>query len=240
LSLCRYLCVSNPKTRKGEGLGYLSGILHLAPASLSGTNVCSYSTPGCRKGCLNTAGRGQMNCIQKARIRKTKLLFKDRPAFLDQLRKDVEAILRACDRRKMSPVIRLNGTSDLPWLVHELAPKMDVGIQWMDYTKIPKPFERVLPNYHLTFSLSENNLMDAIVCLQRGHNVAVVFDVKRDQPLPKFWGYYNIPVIDGDINDLRFLDPKGVVVGLRAKGKAKKDCRSGFVQSPLVQIGRAA
>jgi hypothetical protein len=236
--LCKYLCVSNPKTKKGEALGYLSGILHLAPASLSGTNVCVYSTAGCRDACLNTAGRGRFQRIQQARIRKTRLLFRDRPAFLAQLYCDIEAIIRKADRDGMMPVVRLNGTSDLPWLPFELAPKFP-QVQFMDYTKIPKPWERVMHNYHLTFSLSEDNLMDAIVCLQRGYNVAVVFDVKRGQPLPKTWGNYNIPVIDGDVNDLRFLDPKGVVVGLRAKGPARQDS-SGFVQSPLVQILRRA
>lgn len=39
---------------------------------------------------------------------------------------------------------------------------------------------------------------------------------------------YGMPVINGDEHDLRFLDPKRVVVGLNAKGDAKYD-RSGFV-----------
>jgi hypothetical protein len=236
LSICEYLCVSNPKTIKGEKLGYLSGILHLAPASLSGTNVCAHSTAGCREACLNTAGRGRFARIQQARIRKTQALFADREAFIEQLHKDIHAIARKAKRVGYKPVIRLNGTSDLPWLVHAIAPHFPT-VQFMDYTKHPEPWLRVLPNYHLTFSLSEENDADAYACLQRGANVAVVFHVKRGDPLPaKFWGYR---VIDGDLHDLRFLDPKGVVVGLRAKGKAKKDC-SGFVQSPLVQIRSAA
>jgi len=41
--------------------------------------------------------------------------------------------------------------------------------------------------------------------------------------------YAGAPVVDGDASDLRFLDPDGVVVGLKAKGDAKKDT-SGFVK----------
>jgi hypothetical protein len=41
-------------------------------------------------------------------------------------------------------------------------------------------------------------------------------------------------VFNGDESDLRFLDPQGVIVGLYAKGKAKKDT-SGFVK--MVQAG---
>jgi hypothetical protein len=50
-----------------------------------------------------------------------------------------------------------------------------------------------------------------------------------------FRSKHNIPktfrglrVVDGDKDDLRFLDPKGVVVALYAKGKATKD-DTGFV-----------
>ena len=37
-----------------------------------------------------------------------------------------------------------------------------------------------------------------------------------------------MPVINGDKTDMRFKDPVGVIVGLKAKGKARKDT-SGFV-----------
>ena len=107
-------------------------------------------------------------------------------------------------------------------------------VQWYDYTKIAK---RMFPgsdaskyqNYHLTFSRSESNEAIAKTVIGTGGNVAVVFGngaKKGKVKLPKqFWGY---SVICGDTNDLRFLDKKGVIVGLTAKGKAKKDM-SGFV-----------
>ena len=40
--------------------------------------------------------------------------------------------------------------------------------------------------------------------------------------------FLNRPVVDGDKSDLRFLDGENVIVGLIAKGQAKKD-QSGFV-----------
>ena len=238
MSLCRYLCVQNPKTIKGEKFGYLSGILHLAPASLSGVNVCAYSTAGCREACLNTAGRGRFARTQKARIRKTKLLFEDRVAFIDQIFADVRSLCRKADRVGLKPCVRLNGTSDLPWLAQAVGPNFP-DVQFYDYTAIPKIWERTLPNYHLIYSLKETHesLLAALVTLRRGHNVAVVFDAKKGDPLPQF--FYGFKVTDGDLSDLRFLDKPGTVTGVRAKGKAKKDC-SGFVQSTLVQIARAA
>ena len=49
--------------------------------------------------------------------------------------------------------------------------------------------------------------------------------------LPATW--YGYRVIDGDKHDYRFLDERGVVVGLRAKGEAKyKDIDFGFVIQP--------
>ena len=171
-------------------------------------------------------------------MRKTKLLVEDRVGFLRQLTLDVDSLVQKAKRDGFKPCVRLNGTSDLPWLAHNLAPLFP-KVRYYDYTKHPEPWKRVLPNYHLTFSYSENNAVDCLECLEHGINVAMVFDTKRGQPLPKTWCNYK--VIDGDLSDLRFKDPKGVIVGLRAKGRAKKDC-TGFVvrlnSAPkLVQIG---
>ena len=78
-----------------------------------------------------------------------------------------------------------------------------------------------------TFSLHETNLQFALDAMAHGVNVAVVFDTRKGQPLPTTW--HGVPVIDGDQHDLRFLDNPNSVVGLRAKGPAKKDA-FGFVQ----------
>lgn len=225
---------SNTKTAKGAvELHIQSLILHLAPARLSGHNVCPMASSGCAAACLNTAGRGQFDSTQHARIEKTKKLYADPIAFTNQLGKEIAALERKCNRENTMPAVRLNGTSDIRW---ELYPVTIGGetfdnlmiafpnVQFYDYTKIPN--RRNIPaNYDLTFSLSENNDQHAIAALGRGLNVAVVFD-----KLPESWGGYE--VIDGDKNDFRFLDKRGVIVGLKAKGKARKD-ESGFVRSHL-------
>jgi len=221
---------TDAKTPKGlDALGVLTGILYMAPADLSGFNVCSHCSPGCKAACLNSAGRGGFSNVQAARLDKTLLFFQERAAFEWNLYRDVEALARKAERENLVPAVRLNGTSDLPYerIFPELFEKFPT-ISWYDYTKIPG---RVVPdNYHLTFSRSEKNNEDCREELKRGVNVAVVFTTGKGAPLPStFWGY---EVIDGDLTDVRFLDegkgPGPYVVGLRAKGKGRKDT-SGFV-----------
>lgn len=228
------LTTSNPKTDKGRALGYLTAVLHLAPANLSGRNVCPDATPGCVAGCLNLAGRGGIiprgqtsNAIQRARIARTKWFQTDRSAFLDALRSEIERHVARAARAGLAPAVRLNGTSDLPW--ERIAPEIFASfpnVQFYDYTKSIKRARTVaaLPlNYSLTFSRSEKTDADTVaLLLSEGVNVAAVYD----ECPADFDG--TAPVIDGDASDLRFLDPRGVVVALRAKGPAKRD-RSGFV-----------
>jgi hypothetical protein len=216
------------KTIKGKKYGYLTGILYLAPSDISGINVCAMATEGCKAGCLFTAGRASMYPkINEARIRKTRELFADRQTFLSNLRLDIQALIRKATRENLTPCVRLNGTSDLPWLALTLAQEYPT-VQFYDYTKLPKAYARIRPNYHLTFSHSETNLADCLDSLRNSINVAVVFDTKKGHVLPDSW--HGFKVTDGDLSDLRFTDQSGVVVGLRAKGKARKDCSSGFVQ----------
>lgn len=224
-----YLCIEgDAETTRGSALGILTGILYLAPFDESGVaNVCESSTAGCREGCLWTSGRaGFTPSIIAARINKTKTLFADREKFFDQMSKDILSLARKAEKRGMTPAVRLNGTSDLPWLAKAMYTRHP-NIQFYDYTKHPKPWLRTAPNYDLTFSLSECNLPDALDALKNGIRVAAVFDVKKGKPFPETWKGY--PIIDGNTKDARFLDPKDVIIGLRAKGRAKKDT-SGFVQ----------
>lgn len=229
----RLLTASNTKTRRGERRGYLSLILHLAPASLSGYNVCPGASAGCIASCLNTAGRGKFAAIQSARVRKTRWFFEDRPAFMAQLAADIRAGVRLAERRGLRPVVRLNGTSDIRW---ESVPvegfpnimAMFPAITFYDYSKLANR-RNLPPNYRLTFSRAEHNADKAPTAWARGHNVAVVFRIGKRQELPQW--HDGVPVIDGDADDLRFLDPEGVIVGLRAKGAAVRD-RSGFVVEP--------
>lgn len=229
-SIMKLLTVSgNTKINKSDAFGgYLTAILHLAPADLSGNQVCPWSTAGCRAACLNTAGRGRFSNVQNARIRKTKLFFDDRAQFMTLLIDDINALIRKCKREGLQPVVRLNGTSDLLWERIPVNGKRNIfqlfpEVQFYDYTKAPHDKRRPESNYDLVYSRATPQQKPQLVqALSNGGKVAVVFS----GPLPAFyWGY---PVVDGDKHDLRFLDPRGHVIGLSAKGMAKSDT-SGFV-----------
>ena len=176
-----------------------------------------------------------MKGIQDARIRRTRLFFEDRPTFMAKLVDEVSKGIRKAERKGLIPVFRLNGTSDIRW---ETVAVPVVGgpdfrnifeafphTQFYDYTKLSN--RRNIPaNYHLTFSRSESNEDKLDEAVSNGMNLAVVFSTKKKNDLPA--RYRSLPVVDADETDLRFLDPKGSVCGLRAKGKATKDT-SGFV-----------
>lgn len=225
----------NSKTRKGEKKGFTTYGIHLAPASLSGFNVCDSSSAGCRWACLNTAGRGAMTSVQRARIKKTLFFFKDKQGFLAELWAEVAKSIKSAARKNMIPCFRLNLTSDLPWekikfngqSVMETFP----NVQFYDYCKSPERMTKFVngempKNYHLTFSRSETNGALALAFLRSGGNVAMVF--RKSLPAT----YYGHEVIDGDETDLRFLDGSGKIIGLKEKGLAKKDA-TGFVLEPV-------
>ena len=211
---------SNPKTAKSERLGYETAILHLAPHTQSGYNLCPSASEGCANACLYHQGRGRMDSVQTARIRKSVWYIEERDTFLEQLRKDIVSLMRRADRKGRTPCVRLNGTSDIRWERHGIMEEFP-ELQFYDYTKHANRWE-IPDNYHLTFSRSECNAKDAVEALSRGRNVAAVFATE----LPETWE--GVPVHDADEHDLRFLDPVPSVAGLLAKGTAKKDT-SGFV-----------
>ena len=229
----KLLSTANPKIQKGTKLGYLSFILHLAQSTLSGHNTCPKATAGCIAACLNTAGRGGMfrrgettNTIQKARIRKTEYFYNARQDFMLDLKKDIEKGIKMAEKLGLTPVFRLNGTSDLSWEKYDMLPGLNVfecftTVQFYDYTKILGRKVKGIENYFLIFSKADGNNADVALAQAAGMNVAAVFD-----RIPE--SYAGVEVINADEHDLRFLDPKGVIAGLKAKGRAKKDY-SGFV-----------
>lgn len=216
--------------------GYLTAILYLAPHILSGLNVCPNATPGCIKGCLNTAGRGTMNVVQRGRLRKTKLFRENRSGFVRQLRKEIHALIRKAKRENLIPLVRLNGTSDLPWEAIIDMTEFEGICTFYDYTK---SFPRMVSyldgrtdsgkpwptNYLLTYSLAETNAVESTMVLKHGGPVAAVF--RSEDMIPDTWLGY--PVVSGDRHDARVEDAYGCVVALYAKGDAKHDT-SGFVQ----------
>lgn len=240
-STCLAEPTGNPKLAKSLKIKVLSRPLHLAPASLSGYNVCPMATAGCKAACLHTAGNPvYMAAKANARNVRTKAYFEQRDDFMLRLANEIANHIDRAKRDGMRPAIRLNATSDIPWEKVPVtidgtryANLMDVfpGCMFYDYTK--RHNRRNLPaNYVLTFSLAEGNDEQAVQAHLNGMNIAAVFDTKRNRDLPPAYriGNVSLRVIDGDEHDFRPADPQGVIVGLRAKGDAIGDT-SGFVRA---------
>lgn len=241
----RIFSTDSPKAVKAGTYGWLNAIHYLAPADISGVDVCPMRSPACTALCLgwfsgqasmvvNSDDHATRNKVRQSRIDKTRRFMRDRAAYMGDVVRSIESLQRQAARKNLRLCVRMNGSSDIAWEgircerngiacrnLFEAFP----DVTFVDYTKIARRFERALPpNYHLTFSRSESNEAQCLQLLTAGHNVAVVFG---DSEQPAHW--FGFPVIDGDRHDLRHLDPKGCVVGLAPKGnKAKRD-RSGFV-----------
>lgn len=226
---------ADAKTIKGETLGFLTGILYLAPATTTKWNTCSMAKLAqCDKACLYSAGRGAFNSVQQARIAKTVRFFEDRAGFMADLVFSIKALVRKATKQGLKPLVRLNGTSDIRWETVgltidgiEYANIFDVfpDVQFYDYTKDAN--RKALPsNYDLTFSYSGVEGFQPFVekAVDNGMRLAVVFRTEASIPST----FRGIPVVSGDKSDVRHLDAQGVVVGLYAKGKAKADT-TGFV-----------
>ena len=217
---------NNAKTVKGQKAGYMTAILYLAPSTQSGFQVCPMASEGCKKACLYTAGHGAFNNVQQGRINKTRWFIQERNTFMDQLRKEINNHVNNAKKKGFIPCIRLNGTSDISWEatgIFEQFPE----VQFYDYTKIYKRALKFVngqypSNYHLTYSLNEDNYKEAFDILLKGGNISAVF---RNELPENYKGY---KVINADETDLRFTDDNNIIAGLKAKGQAKKDY-SGFV-----------
>jgi len=230
------------KTIKGTAGGYLTGILYLAPGELAGVgNLCPHASAGCLAACLFTAGKaGIFEAVNKARVMRTRLLHDNRAGFIAVLKGEIAALIRKAKKRGLRPVVRLNGTSDLPF--EKLAPELFTdfpGVRFYDYTKSIRRAlayaKGELPrNYYLTFSYSETNVVAAGIALAAGVNVAAVADgIKAGQRFALPGLPEARPTFSADRHDLRFLDRKGTdgrgrIGILKAKGKARGD-QSGFV-----------
>ena len=229
----KLLSFNNPKILKGVKVNnkYISAILHMRPEN---TRICPYQdVASCKEACLNTAGRGGIfkkgettNVIQEARKRKTKLFLEDRTTFMTDLIADITRFANYCKKKDKLPCIRLNGTSDIQYENIFVEDKNIFehfsDIQFYDYTKIPTRKVSHIDNYHLTWSYSEANPKYTAWYDKIAYNIAVVFN----GAFPIY--FKGREVINGDESDLRFLDKDNVIVGLKAKGKARHDM-SGFV-----------
>ena len=226
------------KTIKGLQKGYLTGIMYLAPYTLGGKNICPFAkAAGCINACLNTAGRGIFNNVQNARLNRTKLFHSDINVFMNKLAVEIHALEKTAIKNGLIPVIRLNGLSDINFedirfdyeFMHNKIRSVTIfelfsDLQFYDYTKNPNR-DQLPKNYDLTFSYSNKPEFQKFndIAIEKGLRIAAVFS---DQNIPAY--FLNRKVLNGDESDLTFLAPKNSILGLYAKGKAKKDL-GGFI-----------
>jgi hypothetical protein len=235
LSPPRQLLSSSAKLDKCESVGVLARVLYLTPGTF-----CPSATRGCLESCLgHTSGRMCFSTHTAARDARTALYLERPIVFVKRLRAELTLLEAEALQYGLRPAVRLNGTSDLFW--ERIEPNLFSDfpdIQFFDYTKINQRMldflDSVFPaNYHLTFSVDACSSNQAAFVIGRGGNVAAVFWPH----LPKTW--WGFPVINGDTHDARFLDPSGVIVGLKAKGLARVDIQ-GFIIRPCPQCGPSA
>lgn len=230
------------KLKKNMIVNQMTYCMYFAPANTSGYNVCSHSTIECRLGCLATSGRTGMeiiagkNRIQNSRLKKTKLFYENPQYFLAWMIDEIKHYQKKAEKLGFEFSIRLNGTSDIDWnnvkINGQTIFEMFSETQFYDYTKSILKFNEVPKNYHLTYSFTGRNVVDSLRLLEKGFNVAVVFNVQKNQKLPEmFLGY---EVIDGDKNDYRVNDNNGVIVGLRFKHIANKEAENKVLNSCFI------
>jgi len=241
----RFFSTDSAKAIKADKYGWLNGINYMAQADTGSVgfkkyfNLCPDASDGCKSLCLGKySGQAAMvkdlengiNNVRASRIAKAQWFMSDRQAFMREMSHHVKLLSRKAERENKNLAVRPNGSTDIAFEYikghnGQTLPEQFPEIQFVDYTKNMK---RMLnpnrpSNYHLTFSLSEVNMHEAIHVLANGHNVAVVFG--HGQP-DRYLGHR---VIDGTEHDLRHLDPSPVIVGLDPKGKKAKNDTSGFV-----------
>lgn len=219
---------TNAKTAKNSLKTF---IMYLTPGTTNGVNLCPKASKGCLTACLYTAGyAGVYKSVNAARLAKTEQYLQDKPAFIRALSYEIMKQYNKAKKTGEQIAIRLNGTSDIDfvYLLQKYA-GLDIStlapvVYFYDYTKILQKAIRYQnhPNYTVTFSRSESNQAETETAIKLGINVAAVFSGELPQT------YLGAPVIDGDKSDILMIYNKGAVLGLKAKGRAKKDT-SGFV-----------
>jgi hypothetical protein len=219
------------KVIKGNRLGFRTAILYLAPASLSGHNVCPMAAIAkCADPCLNTSGRGIMTINQISRLRKTLFWQQCQDEAIAMIKHEIALFEARAKREGWTLLVRLNGTSDIRFEQHGIIQSFP-NVQFYDYTKLANR-KGVPANYDLTFSYSGTKQFLPYVAAAKnnGMRIAVVFRNRTmvEHMLDTSETFMELPVVDGDDTDIRHLDPRHCVVALYAKGKAKID-RSGFV-----------
>lgn len=234
---CTYLggIRTSMKIEKSFQKGVCTYAVYLAPSTMARDsahphiNLCPKSEQ-CKSFCLNGSGRNKVailanssegSPIQRARIKKTHLLFDNKKLFMWILIHEIKKAKSYAEKNNMEFAVRLNGTSDINplWLTYERKNILEIfpNVQFYDYTKMPNrlAIPKQYPNYDLTFSYDGTNWDVCEKYLSEGGKVAVVFDVedeKGKQILPP--SYMGYDVEDANETDARFKDRKGTIQGL--------------------------
>ena len=227
---------NSAKIAKNGKKGVSTYIIYLSPSTQSGYNVCPKATPECIAACLSESGYNRIDTsgrINRARISKTQLFFSTRTEFVDHVAKEIANAEKRAKKAGLEFSVRLNGTSDLSPILFKGSDGLILlekfpHIQFYDYTKVlsrVKLLQKYV-NYDLTFSYSGSNWDECKQALDCGMRVAVVFAGKQ---LPAT--YKGLLVVDGDVSDIRYWDPKDCIVGLRFKKVRNKIENSSFVVS---------
>jgi len=221
---------SNFKIKKTIKRG---GNIRVASLSLMpDRKICAGSkAAGCFETCLKSSGRGAFKNVATARQNKTDFYLSDRQGFLSQLRAELTNFDKLCEKQNVTGWVRLNTISDIDYENHGI-PQAFPALNFYDYTKRVDRIGRTPPNYNLIFSYSgRDQYQKSVDKRPRGTPMAVVF---RNE-LPPAWEGQT--VIDGDRSDIINVQAGGVIIGLLAKGKAKKDTSGFVVDSKIIAIG---
>lgn len=238
-SALKLMTMANTKSPKGESLGFLQAMLYLQPNTLGGgKTLCPHSTPSCEAMCLAGAGLSGLPVQMRAKQRRTDFYLTDPLGFYEAVARDIRKLVDIAKAENMTPCVRLNGTSDVihertaPWLFRDFA-----SVSFHDYSKIPLHLRRPPPNYHLTYSIGGAEDMErAVGYLRAGHSVAVVVPEELQAQLTGMelrLGDATCGFINGDLHDLRFLDPPSSIVLLRPKGHVLTDLVRPYIAREL-------
>ena len=208
------------KHQKAFSFNELTYALYLSPADTSGYEVCPKRTEECTVACLHESGYNRIdlkNSINESRIKKTKLFFENREFFMHLLIDEIKGAYLKALNQEYNFSARINNVSDVNperfklnnLNILEIFPE----VQFFDYTKVLSRIKLLekYPNYDLTFSYSGENWSECQEALKNNVRVAVVFKDKIPEE------YKGIQVINGDDYDMRYRDPKNVIIGLKFK-----------------------
>lgn len=221
-----YLGLVNNSTKHVKAFKYNEMVytIYLAPGNSSGYEVCPGRTSECTSLCLNSSGRNKMDIkkemINASRIKKVRLFFEEKNYFMKWLIDDIKKSYNKAMEQGFYFSVRLNNTSDISpedFYIIDNGVKQNIleifpHIQFYDYTKVfdRESLTKKYSNYDLTYSFTGRNWSECLDLLNKGERITVVFNKVPET-------YLGFEVVDGDKYDMRYRDPKGVIIGLKFK-----------------------